>query len=187
MKKLMAVIAVVIAVLVAQVAWAEVRFESANHAVFGGKVRIEGRSAGQRCSARFDPKGVEKFTSSTQRYFESTAVLPCDLTDGGRLVLEVNGKPVGFSVPAGVITHGRTPFVVIRNGVEVLVDLMPKDTAGAIMVNLRPKAQCTMDVWSSPWLVGDTLENHRAREHSFLKEYLARHTLPCVRPYWYED
>ena len=71
MKKFLAASTLIIAVFAVQIAWADVAFESSNHAVFGGLVRVEGRVAEQKCSARFDTMGVEKFSSWGIMYFDS--------------------------------------------------------------------------------------------------------------------
>lgn len=182
MKKLLAVSMVIAAIFAVNgLVYAEVQFKSWNHAVFGGRIRLDGQSAGQKCSVRFD-KGIEHMNSySGRRDFQSTAILPCDLAGGGRLVIDVNGKPTEFQVPAGVITHGREVHIVVRHIPEVVVLLTSREADSDVLVCLFPQARgrkCEVEA-DLPWTTEESYHVHRFRERSYLESYLKQHPLPC--------
>lgn len=165
---------------------AEVQFRSTNYAVFGGKIRLEG--GGAKCSARF--RKVEKLYDQlpvSRPWSEATAVLPCALPDGGRLVVEVNGKPTGFQIPAGVLAHGRHVYIGVVDipYLGIPVYFTGQVGKGIIDIEVYPQARkkkCMLRVYTD-WPYAKGYEGYIAHKKSYIEEFLARHPLlPCKQP-----
>ena len=186
MKKLLVVLGVLAAVVVGfwQEAWAGfegpktngVTVKSINHAIRGVVVLEEGGK--YKCSARFG-KEVEHRPSllrGAKPWFEVTALLPCDLPKGGRLIVQVNGHLTGFLIPAGVILKGREVYVGIRNIPYVSIDFERKVDGSWIIADFAPQSRrrsCTISVLGFPWENERSLEEWVAHQYEYIKKYVA--------------
>lgn len=182
MKTILAVLILVLVAMIPNNASAEVRFTSRNHAVFGGKIRVEGAT---KCLARFS-NGAEKHydqLKGSRPWFEATAVLPCDLSNGGRIVVEVNGKPTGFQIPAGLIKHGTESYVAVGDipFIDIPIHFAGKVGEGIIDIEVYPQARnirCKLRAHTD-WPYDRGYEGSIAYKKAYIEEFLARHPLLC--------
>ncbi|MBI3421181.1 MAG: hypothetical protein HY006_03895 [Candidatus Sungbacteria bacterium] len=166
---------------------AEVQFRSLNHAVRGGRVQVEG-TGGKCASAEFRQSNE---TVSGRRVWK--AMLPCDIADGGRVRVGVNGRPKTFHVPAGIVVHGRRVGVGMlswgSNETAVtpsiyplgVVDSLGDGTEDKFYVDFEsgPAIKCMLVAHVS-WPKGahdyDAYMSHR---NDRVQAFLARYSLPC--------